>query len=409
MKKSPVEVRSRFPALQSGFVFLENAGGSQVPDCVAEAVRRHMLTDYVQLGAGYDRSKRATQMVAEAHDFSAELVNSRESGQTFLGASATSLIHMVANAVRGTLVPGDEIIVAETNHEANAGAWYELEMAGAVVHTWRMDPGTYVCEVEELTKLLSARTKLVAIPHVSNLVGQIEDVEEVAKLAHGVGAKLFVDGVAFAPHRAIDVQALGVDWYVFSVYKVYGPHMAVLYGRHSALEELVGPNHAFIPPTSYPSKWELGGVSHEACAGLLGLKEYFAFLCGTEYLGRMTVKGAFDRMVELEKPVEERFRSWLSQRGDLTVLGSVLSSNRTVGTMSFIHESLSSDRVTAATDRSGIGIRHGNMYAVRILDALNIPRDPGVVRVSAVHYNTVEEIDHLISVLEESLSGSEVG
>jgi selenocysteine lyase/cysteine desulfurase len=91
------------------------------------------------------------------------------------------------------------------------------------------------------------------------------------------------------------------------------------------------------------------------------------------------------------------------------VLGSVLSSNRTVGNMSFIHESLSSDRVTAATDRSGIGIRHGNMYAVRILDALNIPRDPGVVRVSAVHYNTVEEIDHLISVLEESLSGSEVG
>jgi selenocysteine lyase/cysteine desulfurase len=339
-------------------------------------------------------------MVADAHAFGSELFNNTGSGQTFLGPSTTSLINMIAKASGEIWEPGDEVIIAETNHEANAGAWQKLEHLGLVIKTWKFNRETLVCDLVDLEKLLSSRTKLVAMPHVSNLVGKLEDVRGAGELARSVGAQLFVDGVAYAPHRAMDVEALGVDWYVCSVYKVYGTHMAVLYGRSSALEPLEGPNHRFIARNAYPDKWEPGGISHEACAGFLALKQYLALFDGGEYRGRQTIETAFQHMEGLERPVESRLRSWLSERSDLTLYGTTTASTDSVPTVSFTHHRLASDAITSATDQAGIGIRHGNMYAVRLVDGIGVSRYPGVVRVSAVHYNTMEEIEWLIEVLD---------
>jgi cysteine desulfurase family protein (TIGR01976 family) len=389
-------VRARFPALASQLAFLENAGGSQVPQEVSDAVRDHMRDAYVQLGAGYELSQIATKTVEAARAFGALLTNAGDTGRIVLGPSTTALVHIIADAYGEILQPGDEIVVAETNHEANIGPWVRLERFGVKVRFWRVDP--QLMDVNE-AEPFNHRTKIVAVPHTSNLLGHVVDVKSIAEKAHRVGARVFVDGVAFAPHRAVDVQALGADWYVFSMYKVYGPHMAVLFGREDAFRELKGPNHFFLPDDS-PYKFEFGGVSHEACAGVLGVKPYLAFLAGKEVCDREALEQAFDNMHALERPLQERLLTYLTKKPQVQIIGQKDAGEDRVGTVSFISDRVPSDRITAHTDARGIAIRHGHMYAYRLCKALQIPPEPGVVRVSLLHYNTQEEIDRLIEALD---------
>lgn len=395
-------IRDWFPSLREDFAFLENAGGSQVPAVVADAIREYMLTSYVQLGAGYRHSRRATEVVDEAHAFMETFMNAEGVGKVVLGPSTTALTTLLAAAYGETIRPGDEVIIAETNHEANAGPWARLERFGAVVRIWKVDPATFQCPLSGLEELLSERTRIVALPHVSNLLGHVADVTAVCEAAHRVGARVVADGVAYAPHRAVDVAAWGVDWYVFSTYKVFGPHMAALFGRNEAFEDISGPNHFFIPRTSIPYAFELGGVSHEACAGLLALKPYLRFLAGRETDDRQTVEGAFAAIEALEREPQERLLDFLRGRDGVRIVGPG-DSETCVGTVSFLSDRHPSDEVSSYADARGIGIRHGHMYAYRLCQALGIPPEPGVVRASLVHYNTPEEVDRLIEVLDRFL------
>jgi cysteine desulfurase family protein (TIGR01976 family) len=395
-------IRARFPTLNGDFAYLENAGGSQVPTEVGDVIRDYLRSSYVQLGAGYPQSRQATAIVDEAHEFGALLMNGATIGKTILGPSTTALTHILAGAYSEILKPGDEVIIAETNHEANAGPWARLERFGAQIRIWRVDPATCECSLDSLVALLNDRTKIVALPHVSNLLGHIVDVKRVCDLAHQVGARVVADGVAFAPHRAIDVAALGVDWYVFSMYKVFGPHMAIMFGRHDAFDELTGPNHFFIPRDSI-YKFELGGISHEACAGMLAVRPYLAFLGGRENCDRAAIEDAYRLMEDLERPMQERLISYLESKQGVRIIGPGRADSTCVGTISFISNRIASDQVTAHIDKRGIGIRHGHMYAYRLCEALGIPVEPGVVRVSLLHYNTLEEIDRLIAAFDEVL------
>ncbi len=400
------KIRDRFPSLNRGTVFLENAGGSQVPGVVVERMREYMLSSYVQLGAGYELSQRATATVEEARGF-VRLLFGGLNGQVVLGPSTSALLQMLADCYGRVLEPGAEIVVAECGHEANVGPWVRLERAGAKVRWWKVDPESCSSPVERLGELLNARTALVAFPHVSNLLGEIVDVRAVTQMAHAVGAKVVVDGVAYAPHRAMDVEAWGVDWYGFSTYKVYGPHMAALWGRREAMAELEGPNHFFVGRDDVPYKFELGGANHEGCAGLLGLREYIALIAGeadAEQLDRGGVERAFDVMTACELPVQARLIDYLRSRHDVKIIGPEDAGAGRVGTISFVHESRSSREITEVVDRSGIAIRHGHMYAHRLCTALGLDPDDGVVRVSLVHYNTVEEIERLIKVLDKALA-----
>jgi cysteine desulfurase family protein (TIGR01976 family) len=395
-------IRARFPSLQSGFIYLENAGGSQVPREVADAMREYMLNNYVQLGAGYEISQRSTAVVAEAHLFINELMNGKQ-GQTILGPSSTQLFYMLAECYSRALHPGDQIIIAETGHEANVGPWAKLSDRGFDVRVWRVDPQTRQCSIQGLQGLLCERTKIVAFPHVSNLLGEIVDVKQVTEIAHRAGARVVVDGVAYAPHRAIDVDDWDVDWYAYSTYKVFGPHMGALYGKQEAFEELTGPNHFFIPKDN-PYKFQLGGASHEGCAGLLALKEYFAFLTGSEaYEGYNTVKGAFEVIELCELPVQKALIDYLRSKPEITIIGPEHGDSSRVCTVSFTHSKKTPIEIVAEVDRLKIGIRYGHMYAYRLCRTLGIDTQHGVVRVSAAHYNTVEEIKILCDVLESVL------
>ena len=395
--------RSQFPALATGTVFLENAGGSQVPVQVADRINSYLLESYVQLGAGYELSRRSTDLVGEAHAF-VRLLMGGEGGEVILGASASSLLHMLADCYSKVLESGLEVIVAQTGHEANIGPWTRLERYGIQTRWWEMDPENFACSLNQLEDLLSDRTALVAFPHVSNLLGEIVDVRQITALAHDAGARVVVDGVAFAPHRAMHVADWEVDWYVYSTYKVYGPHMAALWGHSDALGELTGPNHFFIHEVPY--QFELGGPSHEGCAGLLGLADYLkvvAGLDGTASLSRSDIEQAFEVMTACERPLQARLLEYLGSRKDVRIVGPAGESPTRVGTISFVHSEKSSRTITEVVDRSTVAIRHGHMYAYRLCEALDLDPDDGVVRVSLVHYNTPKEIEQLIEVLDLAL------
>lgn len=242
-------VRDAFPALAQGPIFLENAGGSQVPKVVADAIHRYLLDRYVQLGAGYERSREATQTVERAHAFVRRLMGAK-SGQVILGPSTTALLHIIAHCYGDVLRPGQNIVLAQTGHEANLGPWRLLQKRGVEIRIWPLDPSNLQCSLEALDGVLDRNTALVTFPHVSNLLGEIVDLASITARVHAMGARVVVDGVAYAPHRRMQVEEWGVDWYVYSTYKVYGPHLAALYGRADALAELTGPTTSSSPTTT---------------------------------------------------------------------------------------------------------------------------------------------------------------
>jgi cysteine desulfurase family protein (TIGR01976 family) len=324
-------------------------------------------------------------------------------GEVVLGHSSSWLFRMLADCYAETIQPGDEIVVAEAGHEANIGPWLRLERQGAKIRWWRVDPETGASTLDGLREVLSERTKIVAFAHVSNLLGEIIDIEAVTEAAHAVGARVVADGVAYAPHRAIDVQAWNVDWYGYSAYKVYGPHVGVLYGRHDAFAELEGPNHFFVPQHEVPYKFELGGVAHEACAGIVALRDYLQFLSGREVYDRRTVTDAFEVMEAHERPLQERLVSWVLEHPRLRLIGPESVGEDRVATVSFVHETKSSQALSIVANRQDIGIRFGHMYAHRLCTALGLEPEDGVVRVSCVHYNRPAEIERLIEVLDPAL------
>jgi cysteine desulfurase family protein (TIGR01976 family) len=401
------KLRSYFPSLASGFAYLENAGGSQVPRFVPDAMRDYMLTTYVQTGAGYPQSVVATENVERAHEFANTFMGGDGAGKTILASSTTILTHLLANAYGNVMAPGTRIIAAETGHEANVGPWAGLARRGFDFQMWRVDPETVQCPLDSLETLLREKpTKIVAFPHVSNLLGEIVDARAIADLAHKYGARVVADGVAYAPHRLIDVQAMDADWYVYSCYKVYGPHMAALFGTDEALAEIEGPNHFFIPRTEVPYKFELGGIMHESAAGLRALGKYLNVVTGRDEnaeCNRETMVQAMTRMGEWESPLQKRYVDFLKSKKGVRIVGPAHGEGSRVTTISFVHEKLSPLEIVAHVHKSPIGIRYGDAYAHRLCKALGIDTATGVVRASFVHYNTVEEIDRLCKSLDEVL------
>ncbi len=406
------KIRECFPALASvPDVLFDNAGGSQIPRVVADAIHDYMLNTYVQLGADYETAQRATKIVADAHDFLNLLMNGQGAGQVIMGSATTVLCHNLATCyAQAPRMGRDEIIVAETSHEANASPWYRLADHGFKVHNWPIMKDSVELDLNSLRQLLNERTRIVAFPHVCNAIGHIENAKKITALAHESGARVVIDGVAYAPHRAIDVQHIGADWYVYSMYKVFGPHMAAMFGRHDAIDEVEGLNYHFIPKESVPYKFELGGVLHEGCAGILALWKYLAHVVGddTATPNRDVIGRAFARFTDLENSLQERLLEYLRGRSDVTIVGPQHSNENRISTISFVHNKHRSGDIAKAANSKRFGIRYGHFCAYKLFQRFAKDNrlhalDDGVVRVSALHYNTIEEIDGLIDCFESIL------
>jgi cysteine desulfurase family protein (TIGR01976 family) len=397
-------VRSQFPALGSGFAYFDNAGGSLVLKRVAERISDYLLTTSVQTGAGYADSQRASARLAEARAACARLVNARRPEEVFFASSTTVAMRALATAMASQFQPGDEVVLTVFDHESNIGQWLSLAERGVVFKFWSFDPQTLEPKLEDLAALLTSRTKLVCVTHCSNILGAIMPIGEIASLVHAHGAKLCVDGVAYAPHRAIDVQALDVDYYVFSFYKTFGPHFAMVYGKHEALLELDGLYHYFYGRDKTPGKLEPGNPSYELAWGAAGVVDYLDELGGGGG-DHAAIARAFDAIAVHEQTIAARLLDYLRGRNDLRIVGPATAASAVrAPTIAFKTDRLPSSRIVAGVDRDPIGIRFGDFHSRRLIEHAGLAEGDGVVRVSMTHYNTLDEVDRLVASLDRALA-----
>jgi cysteine desulfurase family protein (TIGR01976 family) len=413
-------VRSWFPALATPWALFDNAGGSVPARGVVERVASYMSTVQVQLGATYAQSRDAAAAVAAGRRAAERLVGADE-GEVALGPSTTVLAQHLARALRATWAAGDEVVVTNLDHEANIGPWRALAENGIVVREWRFRPDTQALDLADLEALLSPRTRLVAVAHVSNVVGTIPDVAAITRRVRAAGALSCVDGVAFAPHRHVDVHALGADFYLVSLYKVFGPHVGLMFGRRELLLAGRNQNHFFLGEENLPYKYEPGGVCHELVASLAGITEYLDAIdvrhhtpptsapAGPPASPGHRLARTFELCAAHEEALVAPLLAFLAERPGVRVLGEARADRaRRVPTVVFTVDGVDSAHIPTALDERQIAIRYGHFYAYRALEALGLLAQNGVVRVSMLHTNTQAEVARLIEALDEVLPRSAV-
>ncbi|KAG1842471.1 pyridoxal phosphate-dependent transferase [Suillus tomentosus] len=417
------EVRACFPSLESGYIYADNAGGSQTAQGVIDRIVDYLTNTNVQLGADYFVSVLSTKRVDEGPFAIAELFNAASIDEVVFGPSSTMMLENIARALENDIQPGDEFIITY-EHEANNGPWKRLaERRNAVVKYWQPtpvsaeNPYSVAYKVEELLQLVSSRTRLAAITACSNILGSLVPVEEAVKAlrqrAKEQGARkveVCVDCVAHAPHRKMDVQQWDVDYCVFSLYKVYGAHNAAVYVRPAAMQtSLTSLAHNFLKVDDKPYKLQPGGPGYELVYGATAIVPYLKSLTPEDDL-----VASFNAIADHEQNLLAPLLGFLTDarqvdRGVRIVGTSEINLSR-VPTVSFVvvgqNAIKSKDIVGAFDKKGGIGIRYGHFYAYSLIDNLRPKLDvnDGVVRISLVHYNTVEEVEKIVNVLREVLA-----
>ncbi|MGB6961439.1 MAG: cysteine desulfurase-like protein [Candidatus Acidiferrum sp.] len=404
-------IRASFPALnqQPDFVFFDNAAGAQIPQLVLDTINRHLLHCNVQRGGRYAKSIAVDQTIARARESVAIFLNARDPREIAFGMNATSFIRLVSLAIGQTLRERNEIVVTDIDHEANVATWLALEREGARFRWWKMRADGKL-HVEDLRPQLSSATRLVACTVTSNSLGSIVDVAAAARAAHEFGAEIFLDCVHYGPHGVIDVQAFDCDYLVCSGYKIFAPHMGFLWGRLELLEKLPTFREDFIP-NEPPGKIEAGTFIYENVAGMDAAIQYLEQL-GSRPDGQSKQDAIEERRSNIVRAMSA-IRSY-EQSLSVEILRVLAESHATVygiaeeqvthervPTFSFNLRGISPASVTQACADAGIGIRDGHMYSPRLMKRLGLEQDSGVVRVSLVHYNTMDEIHRFGNVIRD--------
>lgn len=395
-------VRRQFPAFQEpslkGWGFFENAGGSYTCQQVISRLNRYYTQTKVQPYYSYPTSQTAGAAMDEAYRRLAAYLNVGED-EVHFGPSTTQNLYVLAQAFRELWQAGDEIILSNQDHEANAGYWRRLETAGIVIKEWTIDPNTGLLDPKDLDALLTSRTRLLAFPHCSNVIGHINPVAEIAAKAKAAGALVVVDGVAYAPHGLPDVKALGADIYLFSIYKTWGTHLGLMTVKREVLDELPNQGH-FFHEGKVRKKLLPAGPDHAQIAAAAGVAQYldavYAHHCPEA--ASQVEKGT--RIKRLFHAHEQRLLkcllSWLQQREDVRIVGPSAPEQK-VSTVSIVPKKKTVDEVFRVLTANKLMVGQGNFYGLRPLEGMNIPADPGVLRVSFLHYTSEAEISQLLN------------
>ncbi|TWT35356.1 Cysteine desulfurase [Posidoniimonas corsicana] len=401
-------VRAQFPAFSEaslqGWAFFENAGGSYACGRAVDRLRDYYTRNKVQPYGAYPASRTAGELMDEAYRRFAVLLNAGEHELHF-GPSTSQNTYVLARAFESVLQPGDEVVVTNQDHEANSGVWRQLARTGCIIKEWRVDPSTGRLDVEELDDLLSDRTRLVTVPHCSNIVAEINPIAETVARCHGVGARVVVDGVAYAPHGLPDLGELGADVYLFSLYKTYGPHQGLMYVRDELLQELTPQCHYFNAGTPR-KRMTPAGPDHAQISAAAGVADYIDAVYSHHFeapsAAALVGRAVHDLFRDHERRLLTVQLDWLESRDDVRVLGPVDASRR-APTVSIIPLRRQPIEVLASLEQRKIMAGLGHFYAQRLLEAMGVSPAPGIVRLSFVHYTSREEIDQLIIALDEAL------
>ena len=403
-------VRAQFPSLSLQVkgqlaAFLDAPAGTQVPKQVMEAVQNYFLQSNANTCGAFVTSQRNDAMIASSRAAMADFFNC-EKDQIIFGQNMTTITFAVARAIGRKLKAGDEIVVTTLDHDANVAPWRALEEKGIVIRQVDIHEEDCTLDLDDLKSKITLKTKLVAVGYASNAVGTINPIAEITKLAHDAGALMFVDAVHYAPHGLIDVKALDCDFLVCSPYKFFGPHMGVLYGKREHLLRF-RPYRVRPAPDTLPDRWETGTQVQELIAGIGATVDYWA------ELGRHCDSSAKDRRDALAaayRATHQHETALLSRliEGLLAIPGLRFFGIREpkrfhqrCATVSVRIGNHHPTEVAKFLGERGIFTWDGNYYALNLTERLGVEQTGGLLRIGLVHYNTMDEVERLLSALEE--------
>ncbi|MBJ7554827.1 aminotransferase class V-fold PLP-dependent enzyme [Marinomonas spartinae] len=401
-------VRAQFPAFQesslAGQAFFDNAGGSYACQAVIDHLNQYYRQTKLQPYHLHPASQKAGAQMDEAYQRLASFLNVA-TDELHLGPSTSQNTYVLAQAFAKILGEGDEIIVTNQDHEANIGVWHRLEAHGLVIKEWQVNPDTGLLDIADLPDLLSERTKLLAFTHCSNVVAHINPVKAICDQAREAGVWTVVDGVSYAGHGLPDVSALGADIYLFSLYKTFGPHLGAMVIRSEMAEKLGNQGHYFN--SALKNKWFVpAGPDHAQVAASRGVVDYFEALHDHHFSTTGTLSEKAQRVRDLlhahEHALLARLLSYVSLHPKLALVGP-LDPDKRAATVSVIPVGQTPQALAQKLVDQGIICGAGHFYAVRLLEAMKVDPNTGVVRLSFVHYTQADEVEKVIQALEQAL------
>lgn len=391
-------IRAHFPALNGGTAFFDGPGGTQTPTAVADAIRDALLHPLANRGSVTAAARNAEEIVGQCRLALSDLL-AAEPDEVVFGRSMTALTFDLARTLSTRWAAGDEIVVTRLDHDANVRPWVlAAQSVGAVVRWVDFDPATGELPVANVEAQLSARTRLVAVTAASNLIGTRPDVSAIAAGVHAVGALLYVDGVHVTAHGAVDVRALGADFFACSPYKFLGPHCGVVVGRRDVLADLWPAK--LLPSTDrVPERFELGTLPYELMAGTTAAVDFLADMTGTAGSRRHRLVSAFTALEHHEDALRRRIETGLRELGGITVHSRADRRTPTLLATFAGHEAAD---VSAFLSERGVNAPAGSFYAYEASKRLGLGESGGL-RIGLAPYNDDADVDRLLDGLRAAL------
>ena len=407
-------IRSLFPSLHipaadgSLPIFMDNPAGTQVPLSVMQAVTEYYTTMNANSGGVFATSRRNDEMAQRTREGMADFLNAASASEIVMGPNMTTLSFQLSRSVAQTLAPGDEIILTRMDHDANVAPWTLIARDRGLTLKW-VDIRAADCtlDMDSFEAALSERTKVVATVHASNAVGTVNPVKQIAGMARAVGALHVVDAVQSAPHLPIDVAAIGCDFLLCSSYKFYGPHLGIMWGRPDLLESL--PVYKVRPAKdTAPYRWENGTPSYETWNGLLACLEHWERIGDDfgaaelpQYDGRRRrMKRGMTAVQAYERELVALLIDGLCAIPGVSIAGIADGArfDQRVPTVSMVKEGHEPQEIASHLAANHIYVWSGNYYALEIMKRINRP--DGMVRIGIGQYNTPDEVNKLLNLLD---------
>ncbi|MGB8772099.1 MAG: cysteine desulfurase-like protein [Candidatus Korobacteraceae bacterium] len=401
-------VRRQFPSLHQAVngrpaVFFDSPGGTQVPQCVIDAIANYLSRDNANTGGAFVTSQRTDQMIADARAAMADFFNCA-SDEVVFGPNMTTLTFALSRALGRELKSGDELLVSCLDHDANVSPWVCLEERGVKVRTADIQPADCTLDMFDLSAKIRRNTRMVAVGWAANAVGTINDVQEIVRLAHEAGSMAFIDAVHYAPHGSIDVRALDCDFLACSSYKFFGPHLGILFGKREQLQRL-RPYKLRACTEKLPDRWETGTQNHECLAGLIAAIDYIAEAGrhhdSTVTTRREAILAAYEVFQQHERELVEHLINGLLTIPGLTLYGikDATKFDQRAPTVAIRMEGYTPRELATHLGDSGIFTWDGNYYAINLVERLGLQSSGGMLRIGLTHYNTAEEVERLLAEL----------
>ncbi|MCC6501353.1 MAG: cysteine desulfurase-like protein [Anaerolineales bacterium] len=420
-------VRQQFPSLDRPAIFLDNPAGTQIAKPSLARINKYLLENNANHEGQFETSRRSDAVLHEAHAAMADFLNASRPEEIIFGNNMTTLTLHISRSLARNLQAGDNLLVTRMDHDANISPWMLIaEDKGCNLLWVDIDVEDGTLDLDDFARALEQKPKIAAFGYASNLLGTVNPVKKLTKMAHDAGALVYVDAVQYAPHGPIDVQDIGCDFLVCSSYKFFGPHAAALYGKYDLLNELKAYK---VRPASneLPHKFETGTQNHEGIAGVLGALEYLQWL-GTQFgadhaspwkarvepsrneagfSGRkLELKQGMSAMRAYETELSKKLIGIVESVPGTRIYG-VADLNRLderVPTVSFTLAGKDPEQIAKALGDENIYVWNGHNYALAIVERLGLLEAGGMIRVGPVHYNTLDELEKFGEALRSHIS-----